>query len=147
MLVVCSVDREAPLVCLAMIGYIILIVSRHAGLSYFAVYLAARQVTTFSYLIDFSSRNLTPVGSILSYVRAPSKLPTLQYTFVYLMVASSHSQYNVRFLVRCTHETAQFKSCSMLCSAWVSNNVEGSYKRSVTLAMVISLCVFFLFCL
>jgi SLT domain-containing protein len=25
--------------------------------------------------------------------------------------------------------------------AWVSNNVEGSYKRGVTLAMVIGLCV------
>lgn len=28
-------------------------------------------------------------------------------------------------------------------SAWVSNNVEGSYKRSVSLAMVISLWVRF----
>ena len=28
-------------------------------------------------------------------------------------------------------------------SAWVSNNVEGSYKRSVSLAMGIGLCVYF----
>jgi hypothetical protein len=30
---------------------------------------------------------------------------------------------------------------SLLASAWVSNNVEGSYKRGVTLGMVISLSV------
>lgn len=32
----------------------------------------------------------------------------------------------------------------MFSSAWVSNNVEGSYKRSVSLAMTIGLCVSFL---
>jgi hypothetical protein len=26
-------------------------------------------------------------------------------------------------------------------SAWIANNVEGSYKRGVTLGMVMSLCV------
>ena len=33
------------------------------------------------------------------------------------------------------------KSHRLAISAWVSNNVEGSYKRSVSLAMTISLCV------
>ncbi|KDQ26569.1 hypothetical protein PLEOSDRAFT_1042794 [Pleurotus ostreatus PC15] len=56
-------------------GYIILIASQNAALSYFAVYLA-----------------------------------TCQY----------------------------YKHVLILCSAWVSNNVEGSYKRSVSLAMTIS---------
>ncbi|KAJ3893461.1 MFS general substrate transporter [Lentinula edodes] len=65
--------------CLGAAGYIILIASRNAALSYFAVYLA-------TCLFQFSS-----IYSELVYI-----------------------------------------------SAWVSNNVEGSYKRSVTLAMVIS---------
>lgn len=56
------------------VGYIILIVSRDAGVSYFAVYLAACGI----------------------YPSIPNVI------------------------------------------AWVSNNVEGSYKRSVSLAMVIS---------
>jgi len=60
--------------CIAAAGYIILIVSRSAALSYFAVYLAACGI----------------------YPLIPNII------------------------------------------AWVSNNVEGSYKRSVTLAMVIS---------
>jgi len=60
--------------CLAAVGYIILIVSRSAALSYFAVFLAACGI----------------------YPLIPNIV------------------------------------------AWVSNNVEGSYKRSVTLAMVIS---------
>lgn len=59
---------------LAAAGYIILIASRNAGVSYFAVYLAACGI----------------------YSSIPNVI------------------------------------------AWVSNNVEGSYKRSVTLGMVIS---------
>ncbi len=60
--------------CVGLAGYIILVASRSAGLSYFGVYLAACGI----------------------YTNIPNTI------------------------------------------AWVSNNVEGSYKRSVTLAMVIS---------
>ena len=60
--------------CIGLAGYIILIASRNAALSYFGVYLAACGI----------------------YPNIPNTI------------------------------------------AWVSNNVEGSYKRSVTLAMVIS---------
>ena len=60
--------------CIAAAGYIILIVSRSAALSYFGVFLAACGI----------------------YPNIPNTI------------------------------------------AWVSNNVEGSYKRSVTLAMVIN---------
>ena len=60
--------------CIGLAGYIILVASRNAALSYFGVYLAACGI----------------------YPNIPNTI------------------------------------------AWVSNNVEGSYKRSVTLAMVIS---------
>ncbi|KIK56348.1 hypothetical protein GYMLUDRAFT_174358 [Collybiopsis luxurians FD-317 M1] len=68
--------------CLGAAGYIILIASRSAALSYFAVYLATCHCGNF----PRNSTNPSP----------------------------------------------------FILSAWVSNNVEGSYKRSVTLAMVIS---------
>ncbi|KAJ7759161.1 MFS general substrate transporter [Mycena metata] len=78
--------------CIGAAGYIILVASRNAALSYFAVYMAAC--------------GIYPV------------IPNTMY------VDRGHYSIGVDFIV--------------LFSAWVSNNVEGSYKRSVSLAMVIS---------
>lgn len=69
-----TVSMNRGCLCLAIAGYIILIASRDAALSYFGVYLAACGI----------------------YSTIPNVI------------------------------------------AWVSNNVEGTYKRSVSLAMVIS---------
>ena len=74
-------------------GYIILIASRNAALSYFAVYLAA--------------------SGIYPLIR--------EYFAVYIRECA--------VLIRNVANTI----------AWMSNNVEGSYKRSVALGMVISL--------
>ncbi len=85
--------------------------------------------------------NLQTSG-IYPMIRELRLLPNLLY-FITDILPSRNAQ---RILCKCmrdgdlllTHPKSRYR-------AWVSNNVEGSYKRSVTLAMVISLLVTLLF--
>jgi hypothetical protein len=118
-------------------GYIILVASRNAALSYFAVYLATWCVfdtfETYKYLTFCDS-----VESTLSYVSYP---PVISAKSLNMIISSSSKHYvNMGSCLAFSLLRSDIQYLSFF-RAWVSNNVEGSYKRSVSIAMVISLLV------
>jgi hypothetical protein len=115
-------------------GYIILLTSRNAALSYFAVYLAAWYVDLKAYRSLADPHALFPSGI---YPAIRERMLTVDPSKVLIFCPFQ--------LILCTLYSVKHLHGShrLVTSAWVSNNVEGSYKRSVSLAMMISLCVIY----
>lgn len=112
-----------------------MVASRNAALSYFAVYLATW------YGVSSSSRLPADIIILLSGI-----YPIIREYRSTTILRLVSNDANVVISKHCVSLLKMLSSIledshDSLFSAWVSNNVEGSYKRSVTLAMVISLCV------
>ena len=90
------------------------------------------QVRTFCFISSSDLAHIIQAGFILLFVSLLIPIAAIFYTNSFVRVLSQH---RVSVLW-----SSSFIFLRHLCiSAWVSNKVEGTYKRSVTLAMVIGL--------
>ena len=117
-------------------GYIILIASRNAALSYFAVFMATWWVpsSTNASSCSFWLFPIMVAEYILSYV-------SVNCFYVEKILNGRLLSANTMWVSGVDHLLSFIHRSEFLFRSWVSNNIEGSYKRSVSLAMVISLWV------